>query len=276
MESRQIERAQQLKAEGFSFRSIAEKLGVPLASVFRALKGKEESASEDLAEEAEQTANTTPVSRSLTNGERLRSILLAERIGETRAQLATIEAELAEIPQRKELLLAAEELDRHALTELEERGSQLAKEAELLRDRIPLLQNRQEGAEGEEAGERLHEIRAEAERLIEREGPALDAFNQALQALIERAQVVAELHAQHRDLCAEEVYLVERYRLPRLGVPSLKEIPNTAKCMEAVTRTFSLASGLNGQGHWEQKRRQWHAQRARGEGRAAASQPGNR
>lgn len=259
MEQVHIEQAQQLKAEGLSFRSIAEKLGVPLASVFRALKGKEESSSEDLAAEAKQTEDTTLASSILANGKRPRSAFLAERIAETRAQLATIEADLAELPQRKELLLAAEELDRHALTTLDEHGSRLAKEATLLRERIPLLQNRQEGAEAEEARERLHSIRAEAERLQEQEASLLAAFAEAVKNLAAHALPIAELHKQHRDLCLEEVFLVERYRLPRLVMPHLGEIPNTMAATRAVTAV--LTSVNDHVSPWQRKRDQWQAQR---------------
>jgi transcriptional regulator with XRE-family HTH domain len=259
MESEQIKQAQQLKSEGLSLRGIAEKLGVPLASVFRALKGKEEQSSEDTTEEARQTEDTTPASSALANGERPRSALLAERIAETRARLAVIEAELGELPQQKELLLAAEELDRQALTDLEEHGTRLAKEAELLEARIPLLENRKEGAEAEEAGRRLHEIRAEAERLQEQEAPLLAAFAEAVENLVAYAQPIADLHKQHRELCFEEVYLVDRYRLPRLGMPQLGDMPNTVEATNAVTAV--LASVNNLVSHWQRKRDQWQAQR---------------
>jgi IS30 family transposase len=259
MEQAQIEQAQQLKAEGLSFRGIAEKLGVPLASIYRALKGKADPSSEDLAEETQQTEDITPASSGSANGERPRSTLLAERIAETRARLAVIEAELGELPQQKELLLAAEELDRQALTALEEHGSQLAKEAELLRDRIPLLENRKEGAEAEEAGKRLHEIRAEAERLQEQEAPLLAAFAEAVKNLAACAQPIADLHKQHRELCFEEVYLVERYRLPRLGMPQLGDMPNVQEARNAVFAVLSSVNNLVS--HWQRKRDQWHAQR---------------
>jgi transcriptional regulator with XRE-family HTH domain len=268
MESEQIKQAQQLKFEGLSLRGIAEKLGVPLASVFRALKGKEEQSSEDTTEEARQTEDTTPASSPLANGERPRSALLAERIAETRAQLATVEAELAELPQRKELILAAEDLDRKALTDLEEHGTRLAKEAELLRERIPLLQHRQEGAEAEEAGRRLHEIRAEAERLQEQEAPLLAAFAEAVKNLVACAQPIADLHRQHQELCFEEAFLVDRYRLPRLGMPQLGEMPNTQEVSNAV---FAVLASVNGAGSsWQKKSRTRPAV-----ARSTASQLGN-
>jgi AcrR family transcriptional regulator len=254
MESEQIKQAQQLKFEGLSLRGIAEKLGVPLASVFRALKGKEEQSSEDTTEEARQTEDTTPASSPLANGERPRSALLAERIAETRAQLATVEAELAELPQRKELILAAEDLDRKALTDLEEHGTRLAKEAELLRERIPLLQHRQEGAE--------------AERLQEQEAPLLAAFAEAVKNLVACAQPIADLHRQHQELCFEEAFLVDRYRLPRLGMPQLGEMPNTQEVSNAV---FAVLASVNGAGSsWQKKSRTRPAV-----ARSTASQLGN-
>jgi chromosome segregation ATPase len=214
---------------------------------------KVKTSSEDLAEEAEQASS------ALVNGERSRSSLLAERIAETKAQLATIEAELAEIPQKKELLLSAEELDREAVAALEDRGSRLAKEAELLRERIPLLASQQEGAEAEEAGRRLHAIVAEAERLQEQEAPLLSAFAEAVKTLVACTRPIAELHAQHRDLTYEEVFLVERYRLPRLGMPQLGALPNVVEASNAVFAI--LNSGRDSQSPWQRKREQWHAQR---------------
>lgn len=265
MNESQIEKARALKAQGFSFRAIAAELNIAVASLFRALKEEDAEPSPEVSStpidaSSETTPETeTPASPSLANGERPRSALLAERIVETQTQLATMETELAELPQRKELLLAAEELDRQALAALEEHGSRLAKEAELLRERIPLLENRKEGAEAEEAGKRLHEIVAEAERLQEQEAPLLAAFDEAVQALVARVQPIVELHKQHRELCSEEVYLVERYRLPRLGMPQLGDMPNAAIVFNKVS---AAAAAVNGpESPWQRKRRRWEEER---------------
>lgn len=260
-----IEKARELKAQGWSLRKIAGELGMPLTQLFRKLQGSNdeaESAARDASDEASSLDMPAPNPTDLLPGETGGSDRIAARIAETRAQLATIEAELAEIPPLKERALAAATLDLDAIADLEARETQLAKDTANLRQRLVLLAQQQEIEEGKEAQLRLPAIVAEAERLIEQEPPALAAYEAALTVLVERAQAVADLHAKRRELGAEEVFLVDRYRLPRLRVPQLGEIPNTVEGMRTINGVFSAAlSPHYGQNPWERKRQQWAEQR---------------
>ncbi len=188
-----------------------------------------------------------------------RSSIIASRIKETESEIAALESELDRIPTQKEMLLAREEIDQTALDALETQEERQAKALANLRVRVSLLGKQQEAAESEEAAQRLQQIVAEAERLIEREGPALAAYDEAAKALAERAQAIAELHRQHGELVHEEVFLVERYRLPRTGVPRLGEMPNAFDVGSKLGGIFSSANQQDSP--WARKRAQWDNQR---------------
>lgn len=188
-----------------------------------------------------------------------RSSILASRIKETESEIAALESELARIPTQKEMLLAKEELNQPALDTLEAQEERQTKALANLRVRVGLLMKQQESAEAEEATQRLQQIVAEAERLIERAGPALAAYDEAVTALAERAQAIAELHRQQSELVYEEVFLIERYRLNRTGVPRLGELP---KAFDVGAKLGGIFASANQQeSPWKTKRSQWENQR---------------
>lgn len=188
-----------------------------------------------------------------------RSSIIASRIGETKAQIAALESELDRIPAQKEALLATEAIDQPALDTLEAQEERQAKALANLRVRVSLLVKQQESAEAEEAAQRLRQIVAEAERLIEREGPARAAYDAAVKVLAGCAQVIADLHKQRSELGSEEVFLVERHKLPRLTIPQLKEIPNSFEVSSKLGGIYS--SARQDESPWVRKRSQWHEQR---------------
>lgn len=196
--------------------------------------------------------------------EQTRSQLLETRIQEARAELAAVEKEQAELPHSKERLLAAEDLDRKALTSLEERGTQLAKESGYLTTRITLLKGQKEGAASKEADQRLLELQATAERLVEQKATAMAALEAAIKETVERAIELSTLYRKEQDLRGEEVYLVERYRLNRLSIPSLGDPPNIAALVQKITHAFGAEVAYDPTNQWVQKRRQWGEQRRTG------------
>jgi hypothetical protein len=195
------------------------------------------------------------------------SEVFAARISETKAQIATLEADLAKIPTRKAALLAQDEIDQTALDTLEAEEERCAKTITNLKVRVTLLAERQESAEGEEAKQRLHAIVAEAEKLVELEGPALAAFGAAVKVLAGRAQVIADLHKKHSELGSERVYLIERYRLSPVSMPQLQEMPNGVKVSNELAGIFSSARQQDSP--WVRKRSEWHDQRSRPQAVAA-------
>jgi hypothetical protein len=113
----------------------------------------------------------------------------------------------------------------------------------------------------------LQAIVAEAEKLTELEGPALAAFDAAVKVLAGCAHAIADLHKKHAELASEEVYLVERYRLSRLTMSQLQEMPNSAKISSELAGIFSSARQQDSP--WVRKRMQWHDQRGRPQAVAA-------
>jgi len=195
-----------------------------------------------------------------------RSSTIAARIKETESEIATLEVELGRIPTQKEILLAKEELDQPALDALEAQEERQAKALANLRVRVSLLVKQQEAAEAEEAGQRLHAIVAEAEKIVEAEGHALAAYDAAVKVLAGCTQVLADLHRQRSELGGEEVFLVERYRLSRLTIPQLKEMPNF---FEISSKLVGIFSSARQDSPWGRKRSEWHAQRSMSQSAAA-------
>lgn len=252
MNDAQIEKARELKAQGWSLRKIAAEVKLPLTQLFRALKGGEPSTAQASAVQA----SASPTGATLQGSARV-----VARIEETRAELAAIEEALEEIPFLKEGHLAAEHLDREALADLEERESAYLKEQGYLKTRLVMLAEQQETEEAKEAALRLTELLAADERLVELKDPAMEALKAAVHVVTEHAKAVAALYIKHRELVFEEVFLVERYKLPRHNMPSLGEIPNVAALLREVTGVFAECVNTEHNNPWVRKRRQWEEQR---------------
>jgi hypothetical protein len=252
MTTEKIEQAKVLRAQGHSFRSIAETLGEPLANVYRALK--EEPPSQGNGEVPAEINTASNVKRSAT---------LASRIVETQQQLAQIEDDLTALPQERERLLAADEVDRAALAALEERETHLSKEADYLRERLPFLQRQQEEAEREEAQARLALLPEESE---ENRSKALALYLELLaieRQFVAKLQDLAQCYATERDLQAEERYLAVRYGLPRVRsqMPALDEPRGQFKPLRDALDSC-LVRAVTGDGlptMWDKRLREWEA-----------------
>lgn len=248
MTEAQIEKARALKDQGWSLRKIATEVDVPVTKLFRVLKGHSAAIA--------QAADSRSDARTLQG-----SALVRSRIDDARALVATIESELEELPSLKESTLAAETFDGEALAALEEREAQLAKDKGNLEKRLILLAQQQEVEEAKEAQRHLPEIQAAAEILLEQKEPAMKALEAAVGVAIERARDVATLYAKHQVLVSEEVFLIERYRLPRLHMPQLGEPPNVAALVSEVSQVFAAVATSETENPWIRKRRQWDDQR---------------
>jgi hypothetical protein len=188
------------------------------------------------------------------------SQVFADRISETKNQIAILEAELVKIPTRKAAVLAQEMIDQAALDALEAEEERDTKAVANLKTRVSLLLERQEAAEAEEAAQRLRAILAEGERIVELEAPALAAYETESKVLAERAQAIADLHKQRHELASEATFLCERFKLSHLAIPQLRELPNGLVTGNELVRVF----GSSRQGSvWEKRRNEWQNSRRR-------------
>src|SRR5712691_3337669 len=101
---------------------------------------------------------------------------LAAQIHEVASQHAALQDELGAIDRRLDLLAAADELDQHAVADCQARRQTVLGESDFLTRRLGALQAKKGDAEHEEAGQRLQQIVAEVEHLVESETPALEAY----------------------------------------------------------------------------------------------------
>lgn len=255
MNDEQLKRARDLKAEGKSFRQIAKEIGISLVSVWRALGGQgeeEEPGGEPpLSAREGQSIDTKP------------SALIAARIQEAKARLREVETALAQFPAEKEAILGAEEISHAALDTIEAQEAHLTREAEHLLTRLPLLEKQREEIEKAEAQGRLAALPAEAEGLREGALISLLGWMGAEQKLLKFACELGEVYRKRRELGNEEVFLVERFGLPRARLVELDEPPKFAELQQSLGQIWYEAQ--NTPSPWAEKRRQWQERRRRGE-----------
>src|SRR5262249_39241041 len=193
-------------------------------------------------------------------------------IKQTQTAIAQCEKELGELPPEKERILAGEELDTKALRKLEEREASLRRDLENYQQRVVLLRKQQEGAEREEASDRLGAIVAEAGRLVQGEAQARAAFEQAGRALTERARELASFHEEHGELMQETAYWLDRFNLARPSTPRLGELPNPGTLNDDVAAVFERVRNAGLSSPWARRRGQLQQERQR-EPRPAAATP---
>jgi hypothetical protein len=181
---------------------------------------------------------------------------IEKRLAETQTLITAKAADLAEIPAQKERILGAEALNLKELRVVEEKESALQRELGHLQTRGVLLERQQEQAHKEEASERVHHIVTDATHLVESLPQALAEVHQAQQVLLEKVAGVAELHLAHRHLVYEEVFLADRFKLPRPVLPSLGEPPSFADFLTKLAGLFEPVRQAEFGSPWVRKRQE--------------------
>ena len=125
---------------------------------------------------------------------------IAGLMTETEQRLAALNQELRTLDTQRDLLVGAETLDQEALTSLCTRQAAVETEQRALTRRIEVLAQQKLGAERQEAVLRLQAIGAEAERLVEAQGPLQSAYASAVAILIEKVDALINLHRQRQEL----------------------------------------------------------------------------
>jgi hypothetical protein len=149
------------------------------------------------------------------------------------------------------------DIDSTALDALEEQEARLTRQIENFRTRVTLLEEQREKAERKEAAERLQEIVALGERLVEAREPALAAYEAARSALIGIVKAIAGLYQQDSELISELIFWVEKFALPRPPLPRLGERPDLVGDLTTeLAGVFSSLSTTRQSSPWVQKRQQ--------------------
>jgi hypothetical protein len=78
--------------------------------------------------------------------------------------------------------------------------------------------------------------------------------HKAQHLLVERVREVAALHLQHRELIHEEVYLADRFKLARPGMPALDEPPSFADFLTQLAGLFVPLQEASLSSPWVRKR----------------------
>lgn len=223
MEQSRIEKMQQLRTQGKSFREIAAAVGVSVSKVFRSL---EETPPESDSPETLPTTATPEQEPAQP-----RSAIIAARIDAAKQQLRAIDTTLGELQDAKTRALAAPTLDDTVLIRLEQQETEMVGQIAHLHQRIPLLEQQQEAAEAGEARARIDQIVARVEELGDSSHTALAAFQTAAAALTRAAEKIVAIANEADELTEEQEFYSERYRA--FGVTSrdlshvkLAKLPN--------------------------------------------------
>lgn len=188
--------------------------------------------------------------------EQPKSEKIAGLIVETETRLTALESELAVLNREYDRLAGAEELDTEALESLRARSATILAEKDTLTRRLSALQAKKGEAEHEEAGQRLQQIAAEVEHLVESEKPALEAYAQAGRTILERAAAVAVLHDQQSELVQEMVFLMEAFGFPRPVLSFLGDCPNIDALTTELSVLFSPLRNSGLSSPWMRKRQE--------------------
>ena len=188
--------------------------------------------------------------------EQPKSEKIAGLIVETETRLSALASELAMLNQEHDRLAAAEDLDTEALESLRRRTAGILAEKDTLARRMSALQIKKSDAERAEAGQRLQQIAAAVEHLIESEKPALEAYEQAERTVLERAEAIASLHDQQSELIQEMVFLMEAFGFPRPVLPQLGNCPTVDALTTPLCILFSPLRNTGLTSLWVRKRQE--------------------